>query len=559
MLRVAARRARSVMQNPGKSLQALLSLLSRGLGRVLGPHLTLPERALRVLTVAVLAFGLWLRSRGVVLGATLPLWNDEAQWAVFLETEELTTLFIRPIAFMALTKGLVEVFGHAEWVYRLLPWLGGVVTLLAAPALARRLFSSSYARFFLVCALALHPGAIDLARDFKPYSVALAFHLVMLILALDYVASQRTRALSLVLGFGVAGVLFAQDIIFLYPALFLAIGLAALRAKLGHHVRAIALAAVSTVALLLGLYALIWSNMDADGERSYWGQKYDVFYMPDSERAPSHAHWVARKTGDVLAMPGMRREHWESAAPHDTLESPLPVRAQVDRYLWIGLGVLGVVALVRCRKPYAALLLLGPIAVLLAFNLLGRWPYGSFRTNLFLLAYATPLTAFAFELKVLATSFLSPLPGLLLVVLPYFTLNRHFHTFKEAFSTSSYFPDSVQRLLDAHEKDKPRKPRRELLALDVMSCASWTYYTRYHPRFSPRRGEITRAFRMRCGRSTRQMLMRGRAKVEDGDRMWGIATGAKQRAELDWRLPGLRVITLTRQGDQQIVIGVERR
>jgi hypothetical protein len=506
------------MQNVDKPLFAVPSLPSRWRELLIGPaEASLAERLLRWLTLVVLGFGLWLRSRGVLLGATLPFWHDEAQWAWFLHTESLTELFIRPIAFMAITKALVALLGSTEWVFRLLPWLGGVLTLAFAPALARRLCSSGYARFLIVSALALHPAAIDLARDFKPYSLGLAFHMGVLVAALDYIAERRTRDLYRALGFGAAGVLFAQDIIFLYPALFLAVGLVAFRARLKLHLRAIIAAAFGTIALLLGLYAVIWSNIETGSERSYWGQRYDVFYMADSGRDSSYAQWIARKTGDVLAMPGMRREHWESAAPVDT---PPPLRAKLDRWLWIGLGVLGSVALFRHKRRYEALLLLGPLAVTLAFNLLGIWPYGSFRTNLFFLAYVTPLAACAFELKLLATGLLSPLPGLALVVLPYFTLNKHFHTYKETFSTSSYFPDAIQRLLDVQAKDQPtsRSRKRELLVLDTRSCADWKYYTRHHPRFEGRRDEIDKLFRVRCGRSTRKMLMRARAKVENGDR-----------------------------------------
>ena len=57
------------------------------------------------------------------------------------------------------------VFGAAELSYRFLPWLGGIATALLAPVVASRLFSSRAARFLMVVVIALHPSAIDLARD----------------------------------------------------------------------------------------------------------------------------------------------------------------------------------------------------------------------------------------------------------------------------------------------------------------------------------------------------------------------------------------------------------
>lgn len=543
------------MQTARKLPQFFPQVPSRWLDLAYGPADASPgERALRWLTAAVVLFGIWLRCRGLLIGPTLALWNDEAQWAVMLETEPLTQLFIRPIAFMALTKAIVAVFGPVELSFRFLPWLGGIATSLLTPALARRLFTSKAARFLMVAVIALHPSAIDLARDFKPYSVGLAFHLGVAVLALDYLATRSSRKLWLTLGLGMVGVLFAQDIIFVYPGLFLALGFAAYRDKNRAQLWGIVGSAVATIGILLGLYFAIWQNLDREGERSYWGARYDVFYMADSGRDSSYAAWLGRQYAEVGAMPGIRREHYEAAATPDT---PPGVIARIDKWLWFAIHVAGVAVLLRRRRLHECLLLLGPLLVLILFNAVGRWPFGAFRTNLFLLAYVTPIAAFAFEPKPWSARLPAWVPGLALVLLPFFALNKHFHTYKHSFAATSYYPDAIARLLEVQLKDYDGAGP-ELLMLDTRTCAGWRYYTRYHPMYQARRAEIDGRFMIKCGKSTRRLLLKARSRAATGERIWGIATGERQREELDWRIPGYRVISETRLGGEQIVIGVER-
>jgi hypothetical protein len=530
----------------------------RWLELIRGPSdATLADRLLRLFVFAVIVLGLYLRCRGVLIGPTLALWNDESQWLVFLKTQPLTELLIRPIAFMGLTKLLVGLFPPTEFVVRFLPWLGGLAAVVLSPALARRLCESSLARALVVAVIALHPSAIDLGRDFKPYSLGLAWHMGVLILACNYVTRGRSRDLWAVLGVAMLGVLFAQDIVFLYPGLFLSLLVVAWKQSRKRHLLAIAGSAVGTVAILLSLYLMIWRNLDQEGERDYWGQRYDVFYIGQPEQG-SYLAWLGQKLGDVLAMPGMRREHWESVAIPET---PLPLDAAIDRGLWIGLALVGTVVLFRRRRLHELLLLLGTLGVLTLFNAIGRWPYGAFRTNLFLLAYVTPLAAVAFDWRWRRSQsrWLAPIPALALVVLPFFVLNEHFHAYKSSFTATSYFPEIIDHLLRQQGKDYAKGP--ELLLMDTRSCADWRYYVRYHPRMAPRRFELeNERFRLKCGKSTRKLLLIAASKLNRGERMWGVATGERQREELDSRLGrGLRTISELRFSDRQIALAVERR
>ena len=191
-------------------------------------------RVERVLTTLLVLGGLVLRSRGYWFD-TRPLWLDEATWVQVLVDPTFGDSDLRPPGFMAVTGVLAHVFGPSELVVRALAWVAGAVVTLLAPRLARRLFGSAGARLFLVGALALHPGAIDLAKEFKPYSVSLALHLCLVLTSLRYVTTLRGRDLALPLLIAVVGAFFAQDLVFAYPGVFLVLAGAAWgrRAELG--------------------------------------------------------------------------------------------------------------------------------------------------------------------------------------------------------------------------------------------------------------------------------------------------------------------------------------
>src|SRR3954464_13088985 len=76
----------------------------------------------------LLALGLTLRVRGYLFG-TIPLWEDEAAWAIRLMDLPVTKHAIRPVGFMALTKWLAMLVAPSEAVLRALPWLAGLAAL----------------------------------------------------------------------------------------------------------------------------------------------------------------------------------------------------------------------------------------------------------------------------------------------------------------------------------------------------------------------------------------------------------------------------------------------
>lgn len=438
---------------------------------------TFSERVYALLTLVCIAIGIALRTRGMFGKNPLPFWLDEASWAVFLVEVPLTEQSIRPIGFMAVSRVLGAI-SMSEPMLRSLSWAAGIATAVLAPFLARRLFDSKASRLLFVAVLALHPGAIDLAREFKPYAVSLFVHALLLFAALRYVRDRRRSSLVFALCVLPLAVLFAQDTVFAYPGAFLVMGIAALRAGLHRQLAAIAGGAVLTIGVVLTLYFVMWSRMPESDRSDFWGKKYSVFYIPD-ERRPEHTFgaWLSGKYTEMITLPGLRRTRWGS---EHLDRSQLKVLRGIDEGIWVVLHGLGLVVLVWRRKYTEGVLLVLPIAVLIAFNVLGYWPLGAFRTNLFLVAYMAGIAATALDRpRPEKTPWAAPVPAIVLVLAPFFAFERNYHADKLYFGFSSDFPKTLEKLARFGSNE-----RRTHMLLTTWSCGPWKYYTELHPETS---------------------------------------------------------------------------
>jgi len=504
------------------------------------------QRAVRIATLSLLVVGFALRARGFLF-STIPFWEDEAAWAIRLVDLPLKEHVIRPLGFMALSKLLAWLFSPSETVLRLLPWLASVGALLLSPLLAKRLFSSAAARLLFVAIVALHPGAIDLSKEFKPYSVGFAVHLLLLLLALRYIDGGKLLNLAVLLGLLFTGTLLSQDAIFAYPAIFGVLLFEAFRARRVRHVVGIALTAVATLALLGTLYVYQWREAVGRGDDTtdYWGKKYDVFYVQADGQGASRLSWTAARIGELVGLPGMRRETWR--APH-LREQAMAELKNVDLNVWEALGLLGLGALVYRGRRREAVLLAGPLVVMVAFNALGFWPLGAFRTNLFVLVYAAGLAGAAVDKRNSRPGGLDLVPAFGLVVAPFLLLGHTSHgTKSSSMAAGSAFTDAMRALASLQPRGG-RSSKLEL-ALDSASCTPWRYYTRYHPD-KERMQQLTRRFDARCIRNLEGMvrvLRHGLTTPES--RAFVLVSRARSIDDVETRLPPDLMI------DSQVYVG----
>jgi hypothetical protein len=443
------------------------------------------------LTAFCLVFGFWLRARGFFYDVPA-MWLDECTWAMMLVDLPLRDLLIRPPGFMAVSKVVAALFGPTETALRTLPWLAAVAALVLAPFLARRLFSAPAARLLFVAVIALHPCATDFAKEFKPYSLSLTLHMGLVLLTLGYLGTRRAKDLVGLLALATAGVLFSQDVVFAFPGLFGLLGWEAFRNN-RRHLPAIVGCAVVIIAMLLAQYLLIWKNLP-EGEADYWGEKYNVFFVPSS--GVSYFSWLAERYGEVAAFPGQHRKYWKGALiPRDEW---LNVRAMAYA-VWLVLHVVGVLTLVWQRRVRDSVLLVLPLLVLVVFNRLGLWPFGVFRTNIFLVTYVAAIGAAALDGRALRTrSAWGLIPASLLVVIPLLFFEDRWPPTKRALTQTSKYPELLAWL--ARQAPKHPGPERQVVVLARSSCDAWRYYVEYHPIWRHLRPTMERHFETRCVR-----------------------------------------------------------
>jgi hypothetical protein len=234
-------------------------------------------------------------------------------------------------------------------------------------------------------------------------------------------------------------------------------------------------------------HALIWSRIP-DSESTYWGNKYNVFHTDRDEH--SFFRWSLDRFREIAEFPGYRRSLWESdLISADGLEG----LRSVDAFVWLLAWVLGLGLLFRRRQVLAVLLLVLPCLALWLFNALDLWPMGAFRTNLFVLLYATAIAVVPFDGHWEARArWLASLPALLLVVVPLLGFERDWHASKRAQCNDGDLPEALTKL-EALRREETSGSTDALL-LSYGTCSEWEYYSRIHPDASKFRRPVDRYF-----------------------------------------------------------------
>lgn len=348
-----------------------------------------------VLVVVVVLLGAVLRLLGTF---SLELWGDEALWANRLLEGDVG--WIRPAGYMALTKALLSVH-NSEPMLRLLSTLPAIAQLPLLWLLLRRLVAPAVATGATLL-LAVHPVAVAMAKEFKPYALESFLHTALLLLAVQYIQRPRTRTLAGLVLVAALSPPLAWTPVFVFPGAFLAVGWVALRARRHRDVLLAVLGCIVTLAVLAFIF--VARLQSANTNPDFWGGRYDVFFL--EEGLVARLSWLVHKTNDLLLL----------TADLSFPAALRPVVAPLFAWAVALLAAAGVLSLPRSRSweqglggegrsrfgeqgvgALLALVFVLPWGVLLLFNQLGQWPYGAFRTNMFALAYTVPFVAFGFD------------------------------------------------------------------------------------------------------------------------------------------------------------------
>lgn len=520
------------------------------------------ERAARGLMVPLVVLGLFLRARGYLF-STISMWLDEAAWVGYLlEKPLLKSSVFRPIGFMAISKGLSDTLGPSEAVLRFMPWAAGIAATLMAPFIARRLFRSEASRLLFVAVLALDPGAIDLSKEFKPYSVGIALHAGILLLALRYAETRRTRDLAYLLALVFPASLFAQDSVFAYPGVFLLIAIESLRERRYRKLFASAGVAALTALLLGGSYYLMWRHIPKHDDQD-WGRKYDIFYVEPpvdeaSEPPRTKTDWVVGRYAELAKLPGERRLLWTSRRVNGRTLSEL---RSLDGVVWTALNFAGI-ALIASRKQWQkGLLLVLPLATMATLNMLGFWPFGPFRANAFVIVYMAGIASEVFDRNANRVTLGDLLPATALVLVPLFIFERGWHRQKEM--TNVVAPSAFATVLDdlVSLQGADYEGPREVVIGDNWTCDPWRYYTRYNPHVTSTMGhDLKRRFRLLCRKDVDRILRSVRAQIRKGRRAWVVASNENTitNLERDWPEDLEKTQLVHVEGATHLIVGVAR-
>jgi len=474
------------------------------------------DRAYLTAQALIVLFGVVLRLLGYL---TTPsgLWMDEAGWAKKLITKSVLEHRFRPVGFMWLEKQLVELFAPNEFWLRFVSVGASLLALFLVPYVVAQLIKSRFARLVVLFLFAAHPALIDLAKEFKPYSLEVLMHLGAIALYLRYRQTGRALYFGLFLASLPLALLFAYNMTLAWPGLLL---LALYQAHKKWRWRGVA-AVVSTgavcAALLGGIYFAFLRGVTSSRTETYWANKYDVFYhqsLPrskklqnaaiaekkkqaeaDSEEGegegdeedepapvkleqPGRVAWTLEKYNDIAALPGLRRQLWR-------VPSALPAwfaahLGTIERGFWIALHFFALGMLAYRRRFEDLILLFLPLALVVVLNLFGQWPIGAFRTNLYLCTYSLIIAGVAIDFIATTAIRTYALAGTiaLLTVLPGFAFGFDWHRRKHIWTRQQYAREILEELRDLRQaqlrKDPKSKPAP--LVLDPQTFQSQNFY-----------------------------------------------------------------------------------
>lgn len=459
------------------------------------------ELAYRAAVVVSLLLGVVVRVIGQLVSVS-SLWMDEAEWARRLIARSPFSFRFRPFGYMWAEKELVSVFGATEFWLRFLSFLAGLSTLFLMPYIGSRLLKGRLARLALVFLFALHPALIDLSKEFKPYAFEVLIHVVPVVLFLRYRQTLRPGFFYALLASVPLLFAFAYNLTFAWPGL-LVLCLLVGRRELGKRGVLLAIGSgAACVAMLIVVYATMLRGLGSEKSENYWGKKYDVFYQPprpppaagedddedDSQAveadAGSRVDWIVRKYADLVATPGLRREIWE---PDRSVPRPLTRElASIDRWFWVLLHCVGIGALLLRRRYEDLLLLTLPLACAVACNAVGLWPFGAFRTNLFLCFYVLVIAAVGIDEFASGHTVRSLLLSVVLAltnVAPGFAFGFDWHAEKHIWTRNHRERELLETLRAERERDlkaDPSSPPAPLL-LDPQTFMSHDFYLDVHP------------------------------------------------------------------------------
>lgn len=344
-----------------------------------GPMLS---RVVLVATWLVVALGSVLRLRQWSTGRAF--WLDELLLLRAMSEQRFVQL-LEPLGFaqsappgwLAVQHVVVGLSDSDERAGRLVPLLFGVGGLVLAALLARTLLSGP-AALVATAIPAVSPQLVTYSSEFKQYSADVFWVLLVLLVGcrLALARGGTARGRLVLAAVAAVAVWFSHAATLVTLGVLAALGVLAVVRRRPRDLLVLAGCAVPFAAGLAVEYAvLLRENTDNGVLRDYWA---DAFPPPGPLTVGGALDWFAGRTVALAQNPLRLEQSWVLLA-----------------LLLVGLLVLGL------RRPPALLVLMLPLAVVVAAGLAGSYPIGG-RLALFLIPVVALALAAPLDLPVLA-------------------------------------------------------------------------------------------------------------------------------------------------------------
>jgi uncharacterized membrane protein len=287
------------------------------------------------------------------------LWLDESYLALNVLTKSyhglLGTLKWEqgaPPGFLLVTKMLVGVFGSSEAVFRFLPLVAGLVSLVLFHRLARLSLAPAAANG-AIAFFAVNNALIRYSSEVKPYEVDVAATLAVLVLGVT--AWQRgfdVRDSARLAAGGLVAVFLSYAAVLAIATVLVAAAIAVALGRRREAARGFALVAGVWGATFAVVYAVFLPNVHRLQTRSL-----TVFYLPLPPTSAAELHRLASALGGELS---------------DTAGVGLPVAIAVLAGVLIVLSPLGLAR----RSPFAGLAVILLVVVVVIAAGADRYPWG---------------------------------------------------------------------------------------------------------------------------------------------------------------------------------------
>ncbi|MCP3932308.1 MAG: hypothetical protein GY705_24820 [Bacteroidetes bacterium] len=415
--------------------------------------------------------GVFLRSLGYFIDP-ISLWLDEAMWFERLYDNSVLDYGKRPIGYKIINKLLFQV-GVSEPIIRLSSWLPSVLSLILVPFVAQKFFKAKTTIVLAVIFISTNPYIICHAKEFKPYSLELLCHLIVVYCCIVYCTNKKVVNLIILWGMFLVLVSFSYNLVFVLPSIFLLSCYSAY--ELGNKTIFMLLCVFGIIAISLFsvTYVTFLSEFNIEKKILRWGGKYDVFYLPIQEYfSYKHFIWILVKYKELLLASMAGKSSLSNY--FDTTKIEL-----IKDILFIGLHIFGLFALLLKKQLNISTILLLPLITLIIVHLSGWWLFGGFRTNLFILPYFLLVTLYGFDVFITNLkndkNFVVAAVLVVFFVSFQFTVFISFYSFKNYWARHSNTRDALEYILEV-ENSNSEIPGKILVGGDIHSVKPGKYY-----------------------------------------------------------------------------------